>query len=110
VERGGGGSIVTEERKREEEKLPFIIDVNLRRIVLDKIELTPEDVLALKFSKVLINLNIQYCILADYTVSLFGRARRSDNIVFVIELPSEEMFIEICKKAFSEGLRGAPDN
>ena len=103
MERGGGGSIVTEERKREEEILPFVIDVNSRSIVLDKIELTPEDVLALKFSKILANLNIQYCILADYIASLFGRSRLSEDIDFLIELPSEKEFIEICKKAFSEG-------
>jgi len=57
----------------------------------------------LNFVKVLEDAGIDYVVVAGYVAILFGRARRSDDVVFILEDPGEEGFIGLCSRAREAG-------
>ncbi len=81
----------------------LVIDRSRRVIYLTKKKLLPEDVIAFNFAKVLEKNEIRYVIVAGYTAILFGRARRSDDIDFIIKEIDESRFVELCKRLQEEG-------
>ena len=74
-----------------------------RKIVLYKDVLAPEDELALEFSEILNEVGIRYVIVAGYVAILFGRSRRSDDIDFIIEPHTPDVFISLCGKLREKG-------
>lgn len=58
-----------------------------------------EDELALNFSKVLEKAKNDYVVVAGYVAILFGRARRSDDVDFIVEPMNIEKFLEVCSIA-----------
>jgi len=72
-------------------------------IYLFKPRLTPEDVIASKFAAVIDEAGVRYAIVAGYIAILFGRARRSDDIDFVLEYLGEDKFVNLCRKARRAG-------
>jgi len=68
-------------------------------IYLSKPRLTPEDVVASRFAAVIEEAGVRYAIVAGYIAILFGRARRSDDIDFVLEYLGEDGFVDLCRRA-----------
>jgi len=84
----------------------LIVDKKEGVILFSKPRLAPEDIVALNFAKALEDAGIDYVVVAGYVAILFGRARRSDDVVFILEDPGEEGFIGLCPRA-PRGSRGA---
>ena len=72
-------------------------------IYLFKPRLTPEDVIASKFAAVIDEAGVRYAIVTGYIAILFGRARRSDDIDFVLEYLGEDRFVNLCRRAHRAG-------
>ena len=81
----------------------ILFDTRGRIIYLMKDVLVPEDILATRFSKVLDDHGLDYAVVAGYVAILFGRARRSDDVGFLIMPLTEKEFVDICKEAADEG-------
>ena len=81
----------------------ILFDRRANTIHLNKPRLAPEDEVALTFSEVLEELGLDYVVVAGYVAILFGRARRSDDIDFILERVSEEGFIRLCRAARERG-------
>ena len=81
----------------------ILFDTRGRIIYLMKDVLVPEDILATRFSKVLDDHGLDYAVVAGYVTILFGRARRSDDVGFLIMPLTEKEFVDICKEAADEG-------
>ena len=81
----------------------ILFDTRGRIIYLMKDVLVPEDILATRFSKVLDDHGLDYAVVAGYVAILFGRARRSDDVDFLIMPLTEKEFVDICKEAADEG-------
>jgi len=54
---------------------------------------------ASKFASVIEEAGVRYAIVAGYIAILFGRARRSDDIDFVLEYLGEDRFADLCRRA-----------
>jgi len=61
-----------------------------RGIRLSKKTLLPEDELPFRFAKILDEAGVKYVVVADYVAILFGRARRSEDIDFMVEWIDED--------------------
>lgn len=81
----------------------ILFDPRAGIIYLVKDVLVPEDILATRFSEVLDGYGLGYAVVAGYVAILFGRARRSDDVDFLIMPIAENKFVDICKKAAGEG-------
>jgi len=46
---------------------------------------------------------VRYVVVAGYVAILFGRARRSDDVDFVVERIDEDGFVELCREAKKRG-------
>ncbi len=81
----------------------LVINRGSRVIHFSKPQLAPEDIVALSFARVLENAGIEYVVVAEYVAILFGRARRSDDVDFVLRDLGEEGFVELCSGAREAG-------
>ncbi len=81
----------------------IVFNRSSRTIYVAKPQLTPEDTVAFKFANVLEKSGIDYTVVAGYVAILFGRARRSDDIDFILEMIDESRFVELCRKAHRGG-------
>lgn len=81
----------------------LVFNRDSRRISLSKKTLLPEDELAFRFAKILDEAGIRYVVVAGYVAILFGRARRSEDIDFMVEWINEDGFVELCKIASRQG-------
>jgi len=83
----------------------LVFDRGSRRIRLMKTLLPdlPEDDIAFRFAGVLDEVGIRYAVVARYVAILFGRARRSDDVDFIVERIDEGRFVELCRKALERG-------
>ncbi len=81
----------------------ILFDKNNRTVYVSKPRLAPEDLVAFKFSSLLEELRIKYVVVAGYVAILFGRARRSDDIDFIVGYIDEEKFLELCSNASKKG-------
>ena len=78
-------------------------DREARRIRLAKRSLLPEDDIAFRFARVLEESGVRYAVVAGYVAILLGRARRSDDVDFIIERIGEEEFVGVCRRALERG-------
>jgi len=74
-----------------------------RWIRVVKKTLLPEDSVAFRFAEVLDEAGVRYVVVEGYVAILFGRARRSDDVDFVVERISEDEFVELCRRALKHG-------
>jgi len=74
-----------------------------RRVHLVKRTLLPEDEIAFRFAEVLDGAGVRYVVVAGYVAILFGRARRSDDVDFIVERVDEDGFVELCRRALRHG-------
>jgi len=81
----------------------IVFDGKSRRIRLAKRTLLPEDEIALRFAEILDGVGVRYVVVAGYVAILFGRARRSDDVDFIVERIDEEGFVELCREARKRG-------
>ncbi len=81
----------------------IVFNKSNRTIYVTKPQLTPEDTVAFKFANVLERSGIDYTVVAGYVAILFGRARRSDDIDFILEVIDGSRFVELCKEAHRGG-------
>jgi len=81
----------------------LMFDRENRRIRLMKKTLLPEDDIAFRFVRVLDEVGVRYVVVAGYVAILFGRARRSDDVDFIVEQIDENRFVELCREARKHG-------
>ena len=75
-----------------------------RRVILvSKATFTPEDLVATSFAGVLERLSVRYAVVAGYVAILLGRARRSDDIDFIVTGMDEDGFLALCRGASRAG-------
>jgi len=67
--------------------------------------LNPEDEIALRFSRILEKLGIEYVVVAGYIAILFGRGCRTEDIDFIVMPLTEDMFVDLCREVSEEGFR-----
>ncbi len=79
------------------------IDMGRRTIYLNKGGLSPEDIVAISFAEVLDRVGARYVIVAGYIAILFGRARGSDDVDFIVDRVSEDRFVALCSEAREKG-------
>ncbi|MGC8935161.1 MAG: hypothetical protein ACP5KW_04665 [Thermoproteota archaeon] len=75
------------------------IDLLKQTIQIHKELTSIEDELVLSFSKILEKASVSYVVVAEYVAILFGRARRSDDVDFIVGNMSIEKFLEVCRIA-----------
>ena len=78
-------------------------NVEERVIYVSKHQLAPEDRVTFSFASVLDRTGIEYVIVAGYIAILLGRARRSDDIDFILGELDETRFEELCNEALKAG-------
>jgi len=81
----------------------LVFDRDSRRIRLTNRELLPEDDIAFRFARILEECGVSYVVVASYIAILFGRARRSDDVDFILERIDEDKFVELCRRALGGG-------
>lgn len=101
--RGGGGVEVRVRSSKFDFGNALVFDRGSRRIRLMKKALLPEDDIAFRFAGVLDEIGVRYAVVAGYVAILFGRARRSDDVDFIVEWIDESRFVELCRKALERG-------
>jgi len=74
-----------------------------RTIYLFKPRLSPEDEVALRFSRILDELGVKYAIVAGYIAILLGRSRGTEYIDFIAIPLTEDEFVELCRELAKEG-------
>ena len=82
------------------------VDSGRTVIEFTKNVLSPEDRIATRFAGILEELGVGYVIVAGYIAILFGRARRSDDVDFLVEHITLEKFFELCEKLRVGGFEG----
>jgi len=103
VQRGTGRIEIRETSFKSDFSTALMFDRENRRIRLMKKTLLPEDDIAFRFVRVLDEVGIRYVVVAGYVAILFGRARRSDDVDFIVEQIDEERFVELCRKVLEHG-------
>jgi len=74
-----------------------------RTIYLFKPRLSPEDEVALRFSRILDELGVKYAIVAEYIGILLGRSRKTEDIDFIAIPLTEDRFVDLCRELAKEG-------
>ncbi|MGB9728370.1 MAG: hypothetical protein ACP5GU_01620 [Thermoprotei archaeon] len=75
----------------------IVVNGNKKTIRLSKQTYIAEDIMAINFARVLEEFSLKYAVVAGYIAILFGRARRSDDIDFIVEKINEDIFVKLCK-------------
>ncbi|MCE4613673.1 MAG: hypothetical protein F7C07_07590 [Desulfurococcales archaeon] len=88
---------------RDVARSPILFDRRERAFYISKPRLAPEDVVATRFARVLEEAGVGYAVVAGYVAILFGRARRSDDIDFILNGVDEGVFVELCEAARRAG-------
>ncbi len=81
----------------------IVFDRREHVVYLSKPRLVPEDIVAFRFAHVLEEAGVEYVVVAGYVAILFGRARRNDEIGFILGSLSEDGFVRLCTVAREAG-------
>ncbi len=81
----------------------IVVDVSQKVIRVSRKDYVVEDHVTVRFASILEDLGIRYVVVAGYVAILFGRARRSDDIDFIVEPLGGEEFTRLCRALRENG-------